>query len=169
MKKALLALILSVLATTAMAQAAPRNFVAMNRPAPSGFIFQDINDKEMSIDPYLGQSVMIINFWATWCPPCVKEMPGLEKLAATLDKNKYRVITIAVQNEKADITGFFKRQNITHLPTYMDPKMTGGRYFGLRGLPSTVIINSGGHIVGMVQGELDWAAPETIDWIKSIN
>lgn len=161
-------LMMLTLPALAAPPAPPARFQPLGTSAPS-FRYQTIDGVEETLDPFYGQKVIILNFWATWCPPCVKEMPSLEKLATLLPASKYKVVTVAIQTEKAEVSGFFKRQGFKTLLPNIDPTMTSTRAFGLRGLPSTIIIDSNGKVLGRVDGELDWAAPEVVSWLQSVN
>ena len=173
MKRLLLLALLAFSASPAMAQvgtqaiAPPAKFV----PAPGmvgTFMFEDLKGVEQSIMPYVGQSVLVVNFWATWCPPCVKEMPSLDRLAALTKGTNIRVFAIAEQAEIAEVSGFFTRAKIATLTPYIDRKMQAGHAVPMRGLPTTIIIDSGGRMIGHVEGDLDWAAPDVVAWIRSI-
>ena len=172
MKRLILALFLLVaapaLAAPALAAPTPPNGFSPQAGTVPGFRFQQLDGTEDSIDPYLGQKVLIVNFWATWCPPCVKEMPSLDKLAGILPKDKYRVFAVAMQKEVPEVEGFFKRANIQNLKPFLDPQMMGARAFGLRGVPATVIIGPNG-MIGRVDGEQDWASPQMVEWLKSLS
>ena len=145
----------------------PAKFQAQAGSMP-GYRFQTLAGEQLSLDPYLAQKVLIVNFWATWCPPCVKELPSLDKLATLLPADRFKVVTIAQQNETAEVSGYFKRSGLKNLPQYIDPAMQASRAFGMRGLPTTIIIDGNGQIIGRVEGDLDWAAPEVVAWLKTL-
>ncbi len=170
MKILLLALLLVALpAFAATAPVAPPAKFTPQLGNVSAYRFQTLKGEPLSLDPYLSQRVLIVNFWATWCPPCVKELPSLDKLATLLPADKFKIITIAQQNEVAEVSGYFKRSGLKNLPQYYDPAMQGSRAFGMRGLPTTIIIDRNGIIIGRVEGDLDWATPETVAWLKGLS
>lgn len=169
MKRFALIALFALISSTALAQIAapPPKFRPGGGPA-AGVRYETIDGAEQSLNPYLGQTALVVNFWATWCPPCVKEMPSLDKLSTALKGTNIKVIAIAVQTETAEVTGFFKRAKLQNLTPYMDRQMIAGRAIGMRGLPTTVLINSEGQIIGRVEGDIDWAEPSTVAWIKGI-
>jgi len=111
-------------------------------------------------------NIMIINFWATWCAPCKKEMPSLEKLTF-----KYPEIKVfAVNTEKPNkirTRDFFRSVGVTTLNTYYDPQLNLVKTFKLRGLPTSILIDKDGKEFGRVIGEIDFASNYFLDLMKS--
>ena len=108
---------------------------------------------------------MIINFWATWCAPCRKEMPSLEKLGTKLPE----IDIFAVNMEKPNnikVDKFFKDIGVQDLKTYYDPELRLVKGFKLRGLPTSILINKEGKEFGKVIGEIDFASDEFIKLLK---
>ena len=108
---------------------------------------------------------MIINFWATWCAPCRKEMPSLEKLGAKLPA----IDIFAVNMEKPNnikVDKFFKDIGVKDLKTYYDFPWRMVKRFKLRGLPTTILINKEGKEFGKVIGEIDFASDEFINFLR---
>ena len=108
---------------------------------------------------------MIINFWATWCAPCRKEMPSLEKLGTKLPE----IDIFAVNMEKPNnlkVDKFFKDIGVKDLKTYYDPELRLFKGFKLRGLPTSILINKEGKEFGKVIGEIDFASDEFIKLLK---
>ena len=166
-------LLLALLTLTALPAPAaepaapPPKFHAQPQAVP-GYRYQAIDGTAASLDPYLTQKVLVVNFWATWCPPCVKELPSLDRLAAALPHDRFQVIAVAQQTETAEVIGYFRRASIRTLQPFMDPNLGAGRAFGLRGLPTTIIVNGDGQIVGRVEGDIEWDAPGVVAWLKTL-
>lgn len=152
--------------------------VAAN-PAPKGVnivapavtvpetLFVDPNGISTSLDNFNGKTV-VINLWATWCGPCIIEMPSLDRLAAKLDPTK--VVVLAVSQDKgggAIAKPFLDKLGIKNLPAYTDSSGKLSRDLGIRGLPTTFIISPTGTIVGRVEGPLEWDSPEMVRFITS--
>ena len=111
-------------------------------------------------------NIMIINFWATWCAPCKKEMPSLEQLTF-----KYPEIKVfAVNTEKPSkirTRDFFRSVGVTTLNTYYDPELNLVKVFKLRGLPTSILIDKEGYEFGRVIGEIDFASDYFLNLMKS--
>ena len=116
----------------------------------------DAGDK--TLDAYEGKYVLL-NFWATWCAPCRKEMPMLSALQAEFGGDDFEVVTIATgRNTPAGIAKFFKDANIDNLPRYQDPKQSLAGQMGIFGLPITVIMNPEGQEIARLRGDADWSS-----------
>ena len=108
---------------------------------------------------------MIINFWASWCLPCKREMPSLEKLA----QNYPEIIVYAINMEKPNklrAGDFFKNIGITSLDIYFDPGFKLVKTFKMRGLPTSILIDKNGNEFGRVVGEVDFSSEEFINLLK---
>lgn len=126
----------------------------------------------------LAGKVGIVNFWATWCVPCVGEMPALDRLAASLRGAPVEVLPISMDDSgNADVAAFYAKYDLSHLPVYVDPAQQvghlgrGGQWddlFSLVALPTTYLIDPHGHAVGYVPGAAEWdsgAAKALIAWV----
>ncbi len=129
------------------------------QPLPEiGLIGMD--DAPRSLSEFQGKWV-VLNFWATWCPPCRHEMPSLGALQSAKGGADFAVVTVATgRNAVPAITDFFTEAGVQHLPVLRDPKMELARAMGVAGLPVTVILNPEGQEVGRMIGDADWNAPE---------
>ena len=127
--------------------------------ATSNAPFQLADGKgEKTLDAYKGKHVLV-NFWATWCAPCRKEMPMLSALQDEFGGKKFEVVTIATgRNTPAGIKKFFEEANIDNLPAYQDPKQSLASQMGVFGLPITVIMDPKGKEIARLRGDADWAS-----------
>lgn len=120
-----------------------------------------LDDQPASLTDYSGKWV-VLNFWATWCPPCRKEMPGLDRLQAEMG-DRLSVVTVATgRNPVPAIRKFWDEAQITHLLALRDPNSELARGMGVMGLPVTVILNPEGQEVGRLIGDAEWDTPEAI-------
>jgi thiol-disulfide isomerase/thioredoxin len=105
--------------------------------------------------------VVLLNFWATWCPPCIREMPSLDRLQAELGGDTFTVVVLSIDRLGLDVvTPFFKRLGVKNLTIYLDPKSTAGNAFGLYGLPISYIIDHEGLVMGYLVGAAEWDSVE---------
>ena len=126
--------------------------------------FLDSKNNQVSLDDFNG-NLILINFWATWCAPCRKEMPSLEKLGTKLPE----IDIFAVNMEKPNnikVDKFFKDIGVKDLKTYYDPELRLVKGFKLRGLPTSILINKEGKEFGKVIGEIDFASEEFIKLLR---
>jgi len=108
---------------------------------------------------------VLLNFWATWCAPCRKEMPDLQELQAEFGGERFEVVPVATgRNALAGIDRFFDEIGITELPVLLDPKQKLARDMAVLGLPISVIINPEGQEIARLRGDAEWAS----DSAKSI-
>ncbi len=105
---------------------------------------------------YQGKYILL-NFWATWCAPCRKEMPMLSALQAEFGGDRFEVLTLATgRNTPAGIARFFEKTGITNLPMHTDPKQALAREMGVFGLPVTMILDPQGQEIARLLGDADW-------------
>jgi thiol-disulfide isomerase/thioredoxin len=123
-------------------------------------VLLDEADGEHGLVEYQGK-VVVLNFWATWCAPCLKEMPSLDALQAALGTEDFAVVPVAVgRNPVEAIDRFYDKAAIVNLPVLRDPKQAFSRAMGVLGLPLTVILNRQGQEVARLIGDAEWNGPE---------
>ena len=129
-----------------------------NESAPS-LVLADIRGVEHSLEQYRGK-VVVVNFWATWCPPCVEELPSLEN--AWQRYRQQGLVVLAVSGEESDVvTSFLERlpSDIT-FPVLIDGDMKSGNRWQIRGLPTTVVVDRSGVVHWRAEGQLDFSASD---------
>lgn len=140
--------------------------VTKPKPVPDVAFF-DAQGNERSISTYRGKGV-VLNFWATWCPPCVKEMPALGRMRHELSDHGIEVI--AVNEDKTlpeDVSGFLDRLGVKNLDVLIDRKNALMKTAKVVSLPTTLIIDAKGHEVAAVLNDGDWDTPEIVAFIKN--
>ena len=116
----------------------------------------------------LSSKVTLINFWATWCTPCKKELPLLDKLANSVNSKQLNIVLINLENKKySDVKSFLDNLGIKNLTTYFDKNLKLTRSLGLRGVPVTLVVNSEKKEVARILGDIDFNNEEFVNWIKS--
>src|SRR6266849_5475865 len=124
------------------------------QPAPEA-IFTDLDGKPASLADFKGKPA-VVNLWATWCQPCLKEMPSLERLQAEL-AGKLTVAAVSEDRGGARLVArFVAAMGLKKLTIYLDPTADLGHAFQVRGLPTSIIIDAAGHVIGRVEGAAEW-------------
>ncbi|MBE1285784.1 MAG: redoxin family protein [Rhodobacteraceae bacterium] len=109
-----------------------------------------------TLGDYKGK-VVLLNFWATWCAPCRKEMPQIAELQEEFGGDKFEVLTLATgRNSPTGIQKFFDENGIENLPRHQDPKQAVAREMGIIGLPITILLNSEGQEIARLIGDAEW-------------
>ena len=128
--------------------------------------FININNETINLNEF-ENSLVIINFWATWCAPCIEEMPSLSRLQSNLAFNNLQIIPINVGRDNIKKSkDFYKKLNINNLEIYFDKNVELAKKFLLRGLPTTVFINKKGEEFARVIGFVNFDDKKIIKWLK---
>ena len=123
---------------------------------------------ERTIADYAGRGV-VLNLWATWCVPCVAEMPALDALAGALDPRRFAVLPLSSDRGGAEaVAAFYAKQGIERLPVVLDPTGAATRALGARGIPTTLLIDAEGVERGRLEGAAAWASPEAIAKVRGL-
>ncbi len=131
------------------------------------FSLPAVDGKPISLSGHRGQVVMV-HFWATWCPPCVEEMPTLETLYRALRGKDFEVLAISADEDGAGAVTAFMRKNRLSLPVLFDPGGTVATSYGTFKLPETYIVDREGVVRYKEIGARDWSAPESAAIVKNI-
>ena len=129
--------------------------------------FSNLNNKTLNLNETLKNNITIINFWALWCAPCVKEMPILKELSEKLDNNS--IILFINQDNFKDydrVKNFIKKIDINKTNVLVDFDMQSNKNFMLRGIPTTLILDNMGKVLWRIEGVIDWTDKNLIAWLK---
>lgn len=131
------------------------------KPAPKAE-FLGPDGEVLHFEDFKGQA-LLVNLWATWCAPCVKELPSLDALEKQRGGEGFKVIAISLDKEGLSVIDpFFETNEITSLKAYADPKSKIKREFGAPGLPTTYLINRNGQVVAWFVGPTEWDDPKAL-------
>jgi thiol-disulfide isomerase/thioredoxin len=133
---------------------------------PPALALKDLNDEQHQLANYRGK-VLVVNFWATWCAPCVEEMPAFERLAKRLTGEAFALLTVNFGEKPTRIKPFLEKIGLD-VPVLVDPGMSVSRLWVKKGLPTTFIIDGDQNIRYQVLGELVWDAPEVEAKIREL-
>jgi thiol-disulfide isomerase/thioredoxin len=144
-----------------------RKFIPTQPPAPAAAVsFTDAAGRQIGL-PSLNGKVVLVNFWATWCAPCVAEMPSLDRLQAELGGPEFEVVALSLDKTGTAAVGpFFQKQEIRHLKTYLDPAGSSLRPMEVSVLPTSILIDRSGREVGRMKGEAKWDGPDAKGLIR---
>ena len=132
-------------------------------------IFLDDADEEINIKN-LDSKLIILNFWATWCEPCKEEMPSLNRLQANQKLKNLKIYPINIGKENLKkVKSFFTELDINNLEPYFDNPSTLAKTFSLRGLPTTILLNSKGEEFARIIGSINFDDKNFINWLKNLS
>lgn len=134
--------------------------------AVAAVAFTGADGKRHAISAFKGRYVLL-NLWAVWCAPCVKELPALAKLQAGAPGLAVVPVDVARGTPK-DAASFLKEHGAASLPAYIDTDLALMRTFGAYGLPLTILIDDKGREVARAVGPCEWDAPESIAYFKAL-
>jgi len=135
------------------------------RPLPE-IHFQDDQGRDLTLAYFRGR-VVLLNVWATWCVPCRKEMPTLDRLQARLGGEDFRVIALSIDRKGIEaVRGFYQEVGVEKLAIYLDPSGKGSQGLTIPGVPTTLLINREGGEVARKLGEAEWDSAEMVSLVE---
>ena len=173
MSHRLIVLLFTFIVVTEVAHATPPKSGDMNKftennpsiESPST-PFMDPSGKEVTLHEFK-KSWTLINFWATWCAPCINELPSLAKLESKINNPKFKLLLISIDRSGPRVfQPFLKKLGLTSLKSGSDPKASLMRKLGLTGIPTTLLISPTGRIVGKLEGAAKWDAPSAVELVN---
>ena len=162
-------MLIALLSAHVRAAQLPPNFVVHNPPVPVASIkFEDEAGHAQSLADFSGK-VVVLNVWATWCVPCRREMPTLDRLQAALGGPDFEVVPVSIDRGGIDtIRKFYADISVRSLGMYADTSGDALRAVGALGLPTTLIINRRGQEVARIVGPAEWDSTEIMEFLRSI-
>ena len=134
-----------------------------------GLTFLDAKNRQLNLNDYQG-NLILLNFWATWCVPCKKEMPSLDLLQVHENLNNLKIFPINVGQDNIEkASNFFEDLEIKNLKLYFDSQITLAKKFGLRGIPTSILFNKEGLEFARIVGSIDFEDKEFIEWLNNYN
>ncbi|MGP1444164.1 TlpA family protein disulfide reductase [Treponema sp.] len=120
----------------------------------------------MNADAFKGK-ITLLNFWATWCPPCRAEMPSIERLYAQTKNSAFQIVAVNVGERQAQVASFIEKNKYT-FPIYLDESQQLSSIFAARGIPSTYIVDKNGKVIAARIGAMEYDQQELIKVFKEL-
>jgi thiol-disulfide isomerase/thioredoxin len=130
----------------------------------AGFI--NIEKRKLSISDFKGK-VILLNLWATWCPPCTAEMPSLENLYKKFKNNAFTILAVSQGEDLQTVKGYIVKNKFT-FPVLIDNKNEIAKLYGTGSIPTTYLIDKEGYKIAGFIGSRDWNSPEVINLINEL-
>src|SRR5215469_2107549 len=135
------------------------------RPVPE-IRFKDDQGRDLTLANFRGR-VVLLNIWATWCVPCRKEMPTLDRLEGRLGSKDFHVIALSIDRKGIEaINDFYREVGVEKLAIYLDPSEKGSHDLAIPGVPATLLINREGGEIARKLGEAEWDSPEMVSLVE---
>jgi len=130
------------------------------------FTFSDGSAHNLTLDHFRG-GLVLVNVWATWCPPCKDEMASLNHLALLFADKNIKIVPISIDVSGAiTVRSFYERLGLNNLLIYVDPSKNVMDALGITGIPTTILIDRDGREIGRMVGPAQWDAPESVKHIR---
>lgn len=143
-------------------QVKPGEFIPAKPPQPAPEIsFTELGGKAVTLADFHGKPILL-NLWATWCQPCLREMPSLAELPGKIGGD---FVLLAISQDRGGakmVEPFIAKLGLDKAKIYLDPKSTVGHAFEVRGLPTTIVIDGQGQVLGRVEGAAEWDSPKML-------
>ena len=165
-------ILFTFLITNSLANELPdlKNIVVHKIPKTyDNVIFLNDTNGEINIQ-HLDSQLIMLNFWATWCEPCKEEMPSLNRLQANKNIKNLKIYPINIGKENLNkVNIFFAELGIDNLEPYFDNPSTLAKTFSLRGVPTTIFLNSKGEEFARIIGSINFDDENFINWLKNLS
>jgi len=148
--------------------AAAGGLVEATKPLPADLTFTDADGTPKRVADFAGHG-LVLNLWATWCAPCVAEMPALDRTQAALAADGILVLPLSSdRGGRGQVEPFYRERGLQHLRVWLDPRGAAARALGARGLPTTVIVDREGVERGRLEGAAEWDTPAMLAAIRRL-
>ena len=139
---------------------AGREIAEVGQPLPD-FSLPDLSGAEVRLSDHRGK-VVLVHIWATWCPPCVAEMPSMEALYQKLSRDSFEILAVSVDVQgRQAVAPFIEKYKLT-FPALLDPDATISLPYGTTGVPESLIVDRDGVLVRKIIGPIDWTSPAAV-------
>lgn len=151
------------------AEGSLRKLVALeNPPEQSTRVFKGPEGQELDLSAFRGKTILL-NVWATWCAPCVAEIPSLDRLQKEHGDARFEVVAVSQDMHSVDAESFLKTKNIEHLAFYHDNTLGLASDVKVAGLPISIFYNANGREIARIPGEVNWQSAEVEALLREIS
>jgi thiol-disulfide isomerase/thioredoxin len=141
--------------------------VFKGKPEPPPLVLPDLQDNMFDLNSLAG-NVVLVNFWATWCPPCVHEMPSMQRLADHFGKQPFTILGVNMAEEKQDVEAFLQNRVSVSFPIIMDKDGSALKNWKVFAFPTSYVLDKQGKIRYALFGGIEWDTPDTINKIQKL-
>ena len=143
------------------ARLAALGFQVYSTPRPAqDFVATGLDGSKTALSSLKGK-IVLLNFWATWCPPCKAEMPSIEALWKATKGKAFTVLALSDGESPSDVSAFIRKNGYTY-PIFVDPAGSVSRRYGVQGIPTTYVIDKKGMVLARVIGGIEYGTPEAL-------
>ncbi len=158
---------LMLMACSGLVMAAPQTLAQLPQPrAAPDFALSDLDGQLHRLSDYRGQ-VLIVNFWATWCPPCRREMPSMERAWQQVKDEGIKMVAINVGQDEEALWSFTAEVPVS-FPLLLDESGSVSHQWPMRGLPTTFVVDTQGNIAYQAVGDREWDDPQLLGPIRAL-
>ncbi|MFO8065072.1 MAG: TlpA disulfide reductase family protein [Spirochaetota bacterium] len=125
------------------------------------------SENTRTLSSYEG-NVVLLNFWASWCPPCIEEMPSMQTLYEELNGENFEIVAVNLQEDPSTVEGFIEEHGFS-FPVLLDRSGGTGRTFGVRGIPTSYIIGRDGRVLARKVGYHEWDGEDTVEAFRRMS
>lgn len=130
------------------------------------FTLLDLEGKELNLKDYRGK-VLLLNFWATWCAPCTKEMPSMVELKKILEDEPFEILAVSLDRNRSKVEEFAEKFQL-NFPVLLDPEGFTADMYKVYSIPASHLIDKKGNLVGTIMGGRDWVGEEYLGFVQSL-
>ena len=134
----------------------------------SDLSFNDLQGKAHKLSDYHGK-LLLLNLWATWCPPCIREIPALQKVKAHNQNSNISVVSLSIDEDPKDISTFLQKHQFEGFSTLIDPNKQIEKIMPANVVPATYVFDGAGNLVGFMRGFLHWDEPSVQPYLDKLS
>lgn len=156
------------LSTAARTPMALRGYTPLANPLPMPSVRLFTQDgEEIDLKKYKGK-VLILNLWASWCMPCIQEIPALSKIQKQLNGSNVVIMGVNLESNTNQVLRFLKKKQYEGFQTWLDPSGTISSALPITGIPTSLVLNANGEISAVIPGYVPWDDPEVLSFLKKL-